>query len=189
MQLAGRAEAATGRVLGAVARWLAYGGGIVLTGLALMVCTSIVLRKLPFTSGITGDYELVEMGCAFAIFAFLPWCQFNRGHVAVELLTDRFPTRARAVFELIADILIALVAVVILWRLYLGFGEKFPFFDQPLRDALAMGSRPFFAETSYELEIPAWMPMAAALFGAALFAVVALYTVWRGLNRLLEPRP
>lgn len=189
MQIARHAEWATDRVLGRLARGLAYVGGTVLTLVAVIVCVSIIGRKLDaFGLGpVPGDYELVEMGTAFAIFAFLPWCQYARGHVAVALLTDRFGAHLSRMFALIADALIALVAVVILWRLYLGFGEKFPYFDQPLRDALALGPKPFFAQSSYELEIPSWIPLGVSLIGAVFFVIVALFTVWRALNEMLEP--
>ena len=33
---------------------------------------------------VPGDYEMVQDGTGFAIFAFLPWCQLNRGHATVE---------------------------------------------------------------------------------------------------------
>ena len=45
-----------------------------------------------------------------------------------------------------------------------------------------MGYKPFFAETTYELEIPVWIPYGLALIGAGLFVIVSIYTVWRSLN-------
>ena len=57
-----------------------------------------------------------------------------------------------------------------------------------LRAHLGMGFKPFFPETTYELEIPVWIPYGLALIGAALFALVSLYTVWRSVNWFLEGR-
>ena len=155
-----------------------------------MTVASIVGRRL---SGlglgpITGDYELVAHGVALCVFAFLPWCQLHRGHVSVDLLVDLLPPRAKAAFGLAADALVALAAVVILVQLWRGFGEKFPYGSDGLRAALGMGYKPFFAETTYELEIPVWMPYAAAVALAALFASTCLYTVWRSLNWTLDGR-
>ncbi|MEM7723352.1 MAG: hypothetical protein AAF376_13380, partial [Pseudomonadota bacterium] len=79
----------------------------------------------------------------------------------------------------------AVVAYVIAWRLFIGFGEKFPYGSDSLRAALGFGSRPFFPETTYELEIQVWIPYGLALIGAVLFFVTALYTVWRSLNWVL----
>ncbi len=55
-------------------------GGVVLVLLTIMTCISIVGRA-GLTIGlrpVKGDFELIEAGVAFAIFAFLPWCQFTR---------------------------------------------------------------------------------------------------------------
>ena len=177
-----------------LARVAAYAGGVLLAALALMTVTSILGRR--FTAlglgPITGDYELVAHGVALAVFAFLPWCQMERGHVSVGLLADALPARAKAALGLVADALVALAAGVILVQLWRGFGEKFPYGSDALRAALGMGPKPFFPETTYELEIPVWIPYGVAVALAALFAATALYTVWRALNWTLdgaEPPP
>lgn len=180
-------EARTGRALEALARLLAYAGGLVLIAIALITVASITGRALIGLGlgPITGDFELVEAGCAVAIFAFLPWCQLKRGHVTVDIFVDRLPSRPHALTGLIGDALIALAAGVIFWRLWLGFGEKFPYGSDALRENLGMGYKPFFPETTYELELPVWIPYALAVTGAAVFLLVALYTVWRSLNWVL----
>jgi TRAP-type C4-dicarboxylate transport system permease small subunit len=188
--VAPRAERAVGAAIGAAARRVAYAGGLVLCGLAVMTVASIVGRRL---SGlglgpITGDYELVATGVALAVFAFLPWCQLERGHVSVDLLVDALPARAKAAFGLFADALVALASLVILIQLWRGFGEKFPYGSEPVRAALGMGYKPFFAETTYELEIPVWIPYGVAVVLAAFFAAVCLFTVWRALNWTIAGR-
>ncbi len=177
-----------GRLMERLSRWLAYAGGAVLVALALMTVASIIGRALlPFGGRpIKGDFELVEAGCAIAIFAFLPWCQLKRGHVTVDIFIQLLSRRAQAFLGLLGDLLLALAAYVILWRLWLGFGEKFPYGSDALREALAMGSKPYFVETTYELEMPIWIPYAAALVGAAMFFAVSLYCVWRALNWVIE---
>lgn len=190
MGLAPELEQATGRLVERCARILAYGGGIVLTAVALMVVASVIGRALDGVglSPVRGDYELVQTGCGLAVFAFLPWCQFNRGHVSVDILISRFPKRGQAFFGLIGDILITVAAFVIAWRMWAGFGEKFPFGSDGLRAALGMGHRPFFAETTYELSIPMWIPFGLAFLFSALFFLTALYTVWRALIWTLQGR-
>jgi len=179
-------EEQVGRALDLAARAWAWVGGLILVGLAGMTVVSVIGRKINAggITGISGDYELVEAGCAIAIFAFLPLCQLRRGHVTVDILTNTFPLALQRFLTLVGDALVAVVAFVIMWRLYLGVGEKFPFFDQPLRDKLSMGYKPFFPETTYELEIQLWIPMMAALVGAILFFVVSAFTVWRSFNAL-----
>jgi hypothetical protein len=117
-----------------------------------------------------------------AVCAFLPWCQLKRGHVAVDMVVQALPYRCQGAFGLVGrypdrhgrlrDGLAALG----------GFGEKFPHGSDALRDALGMGTRPFFPETTYELEMPVWIPYGLAFIGAVLFFITSLYTVWRSLN-------
>jgi len=187
--LAPRAEAAVGRAVERIAMAMALAGGVLLSVIALMVCASILGRQLDglwLFGPIRGDYELVEAGTAIAVFAFLPWCQLRRGHVSVDIVVQALPPRVKALSGLIGDILLAVVAYVIAWRLFIGFGEKLPYGGDGLRQTLGFGYRPFFAETTYELQIPIWMPFGLAFIGAALFFVTALYTVWRSLNWVLQ---
>lgn len=190
MALALKAERAVGRVLDRLARWAAWGGGLILLAIAGVTVASVIGRAL---SGlglgpITGDFELVEAGCAVAVFSFLPWCQLRRGHVTVDIFIQALPGRVQAITGFVGDTVIAAVAFVMLWRLWLGFGEKFPYGSDALRGALGMGYKPFFPETTYELELPIWIPYALSLIGAALFFVAALYTMWRSLNWVLQGR-
>lgn len=187
MTLAPKAQAATGRGVERLARALACFGGLVLSGVALMVCASIIGRALDGVglAPIRGDYELVEAGAAIAVFAFLPWCQLKRGHVTVDIFVQAAPARIKALSGLIGDALVTLVAFVIAWQLWLSFGEKFPHGSDGVRAALNLGPPPFFPETTYELQIPVWIPYGFAFIGAALFFLTALYTVWRSLNWVL----
>ena len=188
MALAPKAEARVGAAMEALAKALAWAGGIILVGIAVMTVVSIIGRALvPIgLSPIKGDFELVEAGCAIAIFAFLPWCQLRRGHVTVDIFVARLSLRVQAIIGFIGDLLITLAAAVIFWRIWLGLGEKFPYGSDTLRAALGLGSKPFFAETTYELELPIWIPYAAATFGAAVFLLVSAYTAWRSLNWALD---
>lgn len=165
------AEKAVGVWIERSARWLALAGGIVLATLALLTVASIIGRALIFLGlgPVRGDYELVQMGCAIAIFSFMPWCQFNRGHVTVDVLVDCFPARLRAFLALLGDLALFAAATLIAWRLSDGLTDKFA-----------------YGEETYELGLPLWIGYAAGMAGAALFAVVAAYTVWRSLNEMLR---
>ena len=172
----------TGRVLDAAARLLALAGGALLLAAGMVTVASVVGRALvPFGfAPIKGDFELVSMACAPAIFAFLPWCQLRRGHVTVDMAVAALPPRIRAALGLAGDLVMTAVAAVILWRLWIAFGERLPFLARDTRAVLGWGERPFFPERSAELGIALWIPYAASVVGAALFLIVCLYTVWRG---------
>jgi TRAP-type C4-dicarboxylate transport system permease small subunit len=184
MGLAYAAEQRVGIFLGHLSKVLAYVGGFILTAMAVLTVVSIIGRALlAFGLGpLKGDYELVANGCALAVFCFLPYCQLNRGHVTVDILTSQFSARIQAFFGFLGDLMIAVAAIVITRQLWLGFGEKFPYGSDALRGALGMGYKPFFPETTYELEIPIWIPYGIALTMACVFVLVAVYCVWRSLN-------
>ncbi len=184
------AERRIGAALDFASRMLAYAGGLILVAISLVTLASIIGRALlPLSSRfgpIKGDFEIVEMGVAVAIFAFMPLAQMRRAHVTVDIFISRLSPRIQAFLGLVGDVLIALASGVILWRFWLGFAEKFPYGGPALRKALGMGSAPFFPETTYELEVPIWIPYAGALIGAAFFFVVSLYCVWRALNWVVQ---
>jgi len=178
------AEARVGRILKRATRWLAYFGGIVLTASAIMTVISIAGRAMiKFGLGpIPGDFELVELSCAVAVFSFLPWGQFNRGQVTVDILADAFPKRLRVFLGMVGDLALAVAASIIAWRLWLGLGERLPYGSDTLRSLLMLGDKPFYTETTFILRMPIWYGYALSMVGAAFFAVVCIYTVWRSLN-------
>lgn len=183
-EIAPLAETKIGDALRVVAGWMAFGGGVILTAAALMTVVSIIGRKLIWAGlgPVRGDIELVEIACVVAIFAFLPWGQINRGQVTVDILADRFPAPIHAFLGLLGDTALTIAAIVISWQLWKGFGDKFPFGSDTLRDFLALGDRPFYTETTFILKIPIWVGYGLSMIGAAFFALVCIYTVWRALN-------
>jgi TRAP-type C4-dicarboxylate transport system permease small subunit len=176
------------RFMTAMARIMAVLGGIVLLALIVITCVSILGRALntALHSGfmqaaapdfaqalidwgigaIRGDFELVEAGMAFCIFAFLPLCQVTAGHATVDILIGAMPRPARRVFVFLGEALFAVALVVIAQQLYLGMDSK-------LRSG----------QTSFLLQYPVWWGYAAALVGAVAAAVAGVYMA---LVRTLE---
>ena len=182
MGIAPETEARVGAFLETCAKWLAYAGGALLAALALVTVASVLGRAFIFIGlgPIKGDYELVEMGCAIAVFSFLPWCQLKRGHVTVDLFIDMAPARVKLAFTFLGDLALAAAATLIAWRLGAGLNEKLPqkwvgFFEFEKNWAV---------EETYELGLPLWLGYAFAMIGAILFAIVAAYTVWRSFNNV-----
>lgn len=151
-----------------LARLLAVLGGLVLVAVTVLTVASITGRA--FTrqglGPVPGDFELVEALTAFAVFAFLPWCQLRRGHATVDVFTRLFPERANRLIDLVCEILMTAVVVLIAWRLWHGVADK-------LR----------YQETTFILQFPLWWSYAAAFGAAAAGVVVSVYAV---LQRLLE---
>ena len=190
MAVAPELEARVGRWLDIIAQGFALTGGLVLMGMAGITVVSVIGRALGSLglSPVRGDFELVQLGCAIAVFSFLPLCQIRRGNVTVDILSERFGPRGHAVLGLIGNLALALCSTVIALQLARGFGEKFPHGGPGLRTAFGLGPPPFFPETTYELQLPVWIPFGLALLGAVLFALVCLYTVWRSLNWVADGR-
>ncbi|WP_349358848.1 TRAP transporter small permease [Stappia sp.] len=162
------------RILERISAFLAIAGGAVLVALTVTTVVSITGRELNWMGlgPVPGDYELVEAGTAFAIFAFLPWCQLKRGHVTVDLLMTRFGSRVNAAVDLVSNILMTAVAALIAWRLWLGLLDK-----------------KTYQETTFILQFPLWWAYAAAMIGASFAIVVCAYTIWRSYDEMRAGTP
>ena len=155
-------------------------GGIVLSLLIILTCLSVLGRSLNtilhsgflqtyFKSGadaliafgvgpINGDFELVEAGIAFAVFAFLPICQLGDGHAKVGIFFARFPRWLQRPLDVITHLVFAAVLIIIAWRLYEGMNAKMR-----------------YGETSFLLQFPVWWGYGLSLVAASLAAVTAVY--------------
>lgn len=155
------------RFMNALSSSLALVGGAVLVGLTVMTVVSITGRTFNrFGLGpVPGDFEIIEMGAAFAIFAFLPWCQYRRGHVTVDIFLARFGEKVNFAVDVVANLLMVLAAAIMLWRLTLGMLDKHA-----------------YHETSFILQFPIWWGYAASMVGAVVFLLVSAFTVWRSLR-------
>jgi len=140
-----------------LAQGMAVLGGTVLTLLILMTCLSIVGREVGL-GPIPGDFEIVESGVAFAIFAFIPLCQITSGHATVDIFADRFPPGFSRVLRAITEVVFAGVLVLIAWRLGSGTLSK-----------LNVG------ETSFILQFPVWWAFGASFAGSIIAALVGVY--------------
>lgn len=189
MGIAVNSEKRVERFANQLSKGLVFFGGAVLTALAFMTVLSTIGRAfvgLQIGLGpIPGDFELVEAGTAVSVFCFMSWCQLNQGHVTVDIFTDQFGQRANALLILVGNSLIFIVAFVIAWRLWMGFGEQVTWFSQPIRDLIGFGYKPFTNNTTYILGMPFWYSYLLSFIGAFCFALISAFTVWRSLNDLL----
>lgn len=168
------------RLMMGLARFWAIMGGFVLTVLILMVCLSVAGRALNgFLHGdfmisvapglatwlldlgigpVNGDFELVEAGVAFAIFAFLPLCQLTGGHAAVDIFANQFPRWLDRTLRTLTEVLFAVILILISERLYDG-----------------MMSKMRFGETTFLIQFPIWWAYAASFAGSVVTALIATY--------------
>ena len=153
-----------GRALQRAATGVALLGGLVLFALTLLTVISVVGR-VAFSAPIPGDFELVELGMAVAIFSFLPYCQIVRGNVIVDLFTTRARPRTRALLDGIGNLLYTAIAALLTWRGALG--------------GLEIRS---YHETTMVLQVPVWWGFVPAVVFLAFLTVVCAYTVWRSVE-------
>lgn len=163
-------EARVGGMVEKLARWLAILGGTVLAALVVLTVTSITGRFFIFAGlgPVPGDFELVEVCTAFAVFSFLPWCQYRRGHVTVDIFVSWLPSKKMAFLSFVSNLLLTGISAFIFWRLILGTFDK-----------------QAYNETTFILQFPLWWGYAACLLGGAVFVIVSAYSVWRSLNEML----
>ncbi len=122
----------------AVPRWLdglcrlfAGIGGVTLLAMMLVTVASVTLRGV-VGRPIPGDFELVEIGSAVAIFCFLPWCQVSGGNVIVDFFTQRSGRRTNHRLEALGDLLYGLIAALLMWRLVHGGLEMRQYHEQSM---------------------------------------------------------
>jgi len=159
---------------------MAYLGGLMLTALVVLTCASILgrtvngmmhsdammsvapnLAKWVLSLGvgpINGDFELVEAGVAFAIFAFLPICQLAGTHAVVDIFTTGLSEKNNRRLQAVIDILFALIILLIAVQLFAGMQSKIN-----------------SGQVSLLLQFPVWWGYAFSMVGAAVTTVITIY--------------
>ena len=81
-------------------------GGLLLLAMAGLVVVSVIGRRF-FNSPVNGDFELVSMGAAIAVFTFLPYTQARRGNILVDTFTNWLPARTNQLIDAFWDLVYA----------------------------------------------------------------------------------
>lgn len=148
------------RFLGPICQGFALAGGLVLVALVTMSLISLVGRKL-FAAPIRGDMELMEMGAAIAIAAFLPLCELRGKHIKADAFTLLAPVRVNRRLDIISHALMFIAAAVLTWRTFLQMLDNMTYGD-----------------VSTLLSVPMWIPMMLLTPSLALLALAALARVF-----------
>jgi TRAP-type C4-dicarboxylate transport system permease small subunit len=150
-----------GRALFSCAYVLILIGGFLMAALTVMSVISVLGRYL-FSAPVPGDFELVTMGTAIAVFLFLPYCHLQRGNIVVDLFLSWAPRKVQVFFDGASGLLLAAIAGVLSWRMAQG--------------GLDMHR---CNEVSYILALPIWPVFPVAVLALALLAASCLYTAVR----------
>lgn len=150
------------RFFRSLATILALLGGLALIIVILTTVTSVTGRALLAIGlgPIRGDFELVELGTGFAVFAFLPWVQINRQHASVEILTMHMGSGVNRLIDLAGDLLMLAIALLLTWKHWQGTLDKMA-----------------YNETTFIIQYPVWWAYASGLAGAIGFVLISAWCV------------
>jgi TRAP-type C4-dicarboxylate transport system permease small subunit len=168
-------------------------GGCVLLALVVIATLSIIGRSLSgvlhtdfFTTQlagvsqmlldlgvgeINGNYEMVQAGAAFAIFAFLPVCQFYGAHASVDVFTSALPQAVNRWIIAFWEVVLAAVIILIIVQLYGG-----------LQRYLSNG------ETTLFLQYPLWWSYAACFATGVFACIVSVYCAFVRISEAMGNR-
>ena len=153
-----------GARLFAVSEGLAVLGGISLLIITVFTVLSVVGRT-GFDLPILGDQEVVELGCAIAIFAFMPYCQMRAANVIVDFFTVPLNQATRDFLDALMNVAFSVCIALITWRLAVGAIGVFNSGD-----------------ASMFLRIPLWWGYSFALLGSVLWTLACFYSVLRSVR-------
>ena len=136
---------------------VAMAGGILLAGVMGMTVVSVFGRYV-LDAPIPGDYEITELACGVAVFAFFPYCHVRDSNIVVGFFTDRMRPHYKAALDTAHNVVFAIVACLVAWRLFVGAIQK-------LADS----------ETTMFLGIPLYWAYFPAVAGAGLLAAVCVF--------------
>jgi TRAP-type C4-dicarboxylate transport system permease small subunit len=106
-------------ILEPLAKFCAVLAGVLLTGITIMTCISLVGRN---TTGATivGDFELTGVATGAAIALFMPFCQVRRGNIIVDFFTAKLGDKTNDGLDRFGALLLAIVFALLAWRTSIG---------------------------------------------------------------------
>lgn len=103
-------------------KYLTYIGMALVFLLMLLTVVDVVGRKLvgviPGFQPVPGSYELTEFMLLAIVYSALGYAQVKGDHISIDVLTSRFPPRARNILDTVVYLVSAAMAVVLSWRAF-----------------------------------------------------------------------
>jgi TRAP-type C4-dicarboxylate transport system permease small subunit len=107
------------RILEQLAKFCAALAGVLLTGITLMTCGSLIGRNTTGDS-IVGAFELTGVAAGAAIALFMPLCQVRGGNIIVDFFTAKASRRTQSTMDRFGALLLAALFALLAWRTTLG---------------------------------------------------------------------
>jgi TRAP-type C4-dicarboxylate transport system permease small subunit len=143
-------------------------GGLV-TLFAIAVTLVSIVGRYGFGEPVPGDYEMVELVCAVGIFLFFPYAHATSSNIVVEFFTVKLPVRQKRILDLFHDVVFALVAALLAWRLAIGLAHKFT-----------------NGESTMLIRIPFWWSYSFAVASMILLCLVCIARIVAGYKALRQ---
>ena len=107
------------KILENLAKACAVLAGVLLTGITLMTCVSLIGRN---TTGwtIVGDFELSGSAAGAAIALFMPWCQVRRANIIVDFFTAKASETTNRRLDRLGAFVLAVCMGLLAWRSGIG---------------------------------------------------------------------
>ena len=163
-------QSGLGVALTALSRVFAVAGGLILTALTVLSVGSIAARTV-VGKPLPGDFELVELGCGIAVFAFLPYCHLKSGNVIVDFFTLKASEALKRLLDLAGHAVYLGIAVLLLWRMVLGGLDRL-----------------HSHESTMILAVPLWIGFVPIALSLLLLIATLAYTAWRDAALLVAGR-
>lgn len=114
--------------LSRIVTWWAIAGGLFILAIVLVTTTNVVLFSLdrlarPFggaVSGLPGYEDFVSLAVSCAAVMFFPLCQLKRGHVAVDIFTEKLPAQWRNALDRLWSALACLAGLFLGYWMFIG---------------------------------------------------------------------
>jgi len=90
-------------------------GGIAVLALMALATGNVVLRM--FGMPYRGAYEIVSFLGAVVIAFALGFTQKQKGHIVVDILSDKFPRNVQAGIDKVADLVIMIFFGIVCWQI------------------------------------------------------------------------
>jgi len=136
-------------------------GAFVALATGFLTFVSVIMRAL-WSTPISGDVEMTQMGIAFAISMCLPYCQLQKANIIVDFFTQNSSDGTRRVLDAIGSLMLVLLYVLLAWRTSVGAVS--------VREA---------GETTMIIGLPMWWAYDCLAPGLALAAWVALVQIYQ----------
>lgn len=124
-----------------------------------------VVSRILFSEAIAGDFEIMQVLAAMAVFSFLPLLMLQQGNVAVSIVTNKLPANYRIALDRTA---LGLLAIVLALLTFYG--------------ALGAYDAMIYQEQSQILRLPIWVVMAYGCICMAISCLACLTNLIGGNN-------